>query len=46
MAHRLAARYAARLEERHLETGDVRSFLRELRRFYRHGLREKLEAAR
>jgi hypothetical protein len=46
MAHRLAARYAASLEERHLESGDVRSFLRELRRFYRHGLQEKLEAAR
>ncbi len=45
-AHRLAARYAARLEERHLESGDIRSFLRELRRFYRHGLREKLEATR
>jgi hypothetical protein len=46
MAHRLAARYAASLEERHLESGDVRSFLRELRRFYRHGLQQKLEATR
>jgi hypothetical protein len=46
VAHRIAARYAASLERRHLEQGDIPAFLRELRRFYRHGLREKLEAAR
>jgi len=46
VAHRLAARYAESLERRHLERGDLPAFLRELRRFYRRGLREKLEAAR
>jgi hypothetical protein len=46
MAHRLAARYTAKLERRHLDHGDVPAFLHELRRFYRHGLREKLEAVR
>lgn len=45
MAHRRAARYTASLERRFLDRGDIPAFLRELRRFYRRGLRGKLEAS-
>ena len=45
-AHRWAARYAASLEARHLDgEGDLDALGRELRRFYRMGMRGKLEAA-
>ena len=40
-----AARYAAWLEERYVATGELEALRNELRRFYRLGLREKLEAA-
>jgi hypothetical protein len=43
LATRLAARYAASLESRHIERGDLEAFARELRRFYRLGPREKIE---
>ena len=42
-AHDRAATYAARLETAFLDSGDVEGFLRTLRRFYRSGLRQKLE---
>ncbi|MCS6799966.1 MAG: hypothetical protein NZ898_15865 [Myxococcota bacterium] len=45
LALRLADRYAQRLEERFVARGDRGAFVRELRRFYRLGLRGKLEAA-
>ena len=45
VAHRLAARYVALLEERFVETGELSAMLLELRRFYRRGLRGKVEAA-
>lgn len=45
VASRLAARYAAFLEERYVASGDADALCRELRRFYRLGLREKLAAA-
>jgi hypothetical protein len=45
-AHRLAARYAERLERRFVATGQFDGLARELRRFYRLGLREKLERIR
>lgn len=45
IAHRAAARYAAVLEARYVETGRVRELFTELRRFYRMGAREKLEHA-
>jgi len=45
LAHRLAARYLGRLEESFLARADVGALLRELRRFYRLGLREKVETA-
>jgi hypothetical protein len=41
----VAARYAAWLEERFVAIGDLEALRTELRRFYRLGLREKLEAA-
>lgn len=44
-ATRVAARYARWLEERFVATGDLEGLRAELRRFYRLGLREKLEAA-
>lgn len=46
-ASRVASRYVQRLEERHLgrgDLGDLEGLRAELRRFYRLGLREKLEA--
>lgn len=42
-AHRLAARYAETLERRYVETGELHGMARELRRFYRLGLRERIE---
>ena len=45
VAHRLAARYAAQLEERFVATGELGAMVLELRRFYRRGLRGKVEAA-
>ncbi|MGE0790222.1 MAG: hypothetical protein AB7S26_31395 [Sandaracinaceae bacterium] len=45
VAHRAAARYAARLEERYVRTGRIEELVAELRRFYRLGAREKLERA-
>lgn len=45
IANRLAARYVERLEARYLDRADLRALARELRRFYRMGLREKAEAA-
>ena len=41
-----AAQFAAHLESRYLDTGDLSGFLQALRRFYRVGLREKLEQSR
>lgn len=43
-ATEVAARYAAWLEERYVLSGDLDALRAELRRFYRLGLREKLEA--
>jgi hypothetical protein len=43
LATRLAAQYAASLESRFLDRGDLTAFARELRRFYRLGPREKIE---
>ncbi|RLB49015.1 MAG: hypothetical protein DRJ42_21960 [Deltaproteobacteria bacterium] len=45
VAHHRAARYTASLERRFLDRGDIPAFLQELRRFYRRGLRGKLEAS-
>ncbi|MCZ7687216.1 MAG: hypothetical protein M5U28_54165 [Sandaracinaceae bacterium] len=45
MAHRAAARYAARLEERFVDAGRLDELWAELRRFYRLGARQKLERA-
>lgn len=42
-ATRLAARYAAELEERFVVRGDLRALARELRRFYRLGRHEKVK---
>lgn len=43
IAHRLGRTYAARLERLYVDVGDLDALRRELRRFYRLGLREKLE---
>lgn len=45
LATKMAARFVERLERDHVERGDVAGLLRALRRFYRLGAREKLEAA-
>jgi len=45
VAHRVADRYVRRLEEEYLRGGDLPGLMRELRRFYRCGLRGKLESA-
>lgn len=45
LAHRLAARYAERLERRYLERGHLGGLSSELRRFYRLGARQKIEVA-
>ncbi len=45
-ASRAAAAYAHYLEERFVATGDLAALRAELRRFYRLGLREKLEAGK
>ncbi len=45
VAHRAAARYAARLEERFVDAGRLDELWAELRRFYRLGARQKLERA-
>lgn len=42
-AHRLAAKYALRLERHFVDTGELGALERELRRFYRLGLRQKAE---
>lgn len=44
VAHRLASRYTAALEARHVARGDLAGLATELRRFYRMSLREKMEA--
>lgn len=45
LAHRLASRYTERLERRYVERGHLGALASELRRFYRMGARQKLEAA-
>ncbi len=45
LAHRAAARYAATLEARFVDHGRVDELWAELRRFYRMGMRQKLERA-
>lgn len=45
LAHRAAARYAARLEARYVDSGRLHELWAELRRFYRLGPRQKLERA-
>lgn len=45
LATRIAARYALWLEEQFVATGDLEALRTELRRFYRLGLREKMELA-
>ncbi len=42
-ATRLAARYARTLEDRWIARGDLQALSSELRRFYRMGIREKIE---
>jgi hypothetical protein len=42
-ATRLAARYTQSLERAHVERGDLRGLVTELRRFYRLGFAEKLD---
>lgn len=44
LATRLAARFALELEERYVATGDWKALSRTLRRFYRMGSQQKLEA--
>lgn len=44
-ATRLAARYVRALEHRHVENGRIDALARELRRFYRLGARQKIEAS-
>lgn len=46
IAHRAAARYAARLEARYVDQGRLDELTVELRRFYRMGARQKLEHTR
>jgi hypothetical protein len=46
LAHRAGARFAAHLEAHYLDEGDFQGWLRALRRFYRAGLRGKLEQPR
>lgn len=46
LANKLAARYAQKLEAKYLRQGDLKELARELRRFYRLGARQKIEAAR
>lgn len=45
MAHRQAARYAAKLEHQFLRTGNVQGWTDALRKFYRAGLTDKLRMA-
>jgi hypothetical protein len=45
LAHRAAARYAAALEARYVDRGRIDELWAELRRFYRMGMRQKLERA-
>lgn len=45
LAHRAAARYAAALEARYVDHGRFAELWAELRRFYRMGVRQKLERA-
>ncbi len=45
IAHRAAARYAATLEARYVDRGRLDELWAELRRFYRMGMRQKLERA-
>jgi hypothetical protein len=45
LAHRFARAYAALLERRYVDSGDLDALRRELRRFYRLGLQGKLEMA-
>lgn len=44
-AHRLAARYTASLERRHLQSGTLLRMIQELRRFYRMGMEQKTATA-
>lgn len=46
IAHRAAARYAARLEQRFVDHGRIEELAIELRRFYRLGARDKLALTR
>jgi len=45
LAHRAAARYAARLEARYVDVGRLEELFIELRQFYRLGVRQKLVRA-